>query len=54
MPFLSHYVFVLHSGEKQAGTSVNNLYGTEDIYGNQSNPVCLFQFSESPVFEVEP
>lgn len=54
MSLLSDSLFVLHSGGELAGGSVNNLYGIKDIYGNQSNYARPFQFSEPPVFEVEP
>lgn len=54
MSLLSDSLFVLHSGGELAGRSVNNLYGIKDIYGNQSNYARPFQFSEPPVFEVEP
>lgn len=52
--FLVILFFVLYSGEKQRDRSVNNLYDIKDIYGNQSNSVRLFQFSEPPVFDVKP
>lgn len=51
MLFLKRFCFCAPLWGKQADRPVNSLSSIKDIYGNLSNSVSLFQFSETPAFE---